>query len=365
VALEDAGEKTEAPTPRRRQEARERGQVARSADLTAAAALLGAMIILNFTAPAMFRNLIELARGLLGYQGPDAVLSGSTARFGRLAADVLARVAVPTCLAFMFVAVLAAMAQVGLIFTLHPLQPNLQKIDPISGLGRMFSLQSVVRLGIGILKIVLIGAVAFFTIKSWVAQIVNISGLNYWQIAGFAAELIFLLGVRLAIVLLVLAIFDYIYAKHRHEQSLRMTRQEVKEELRRLEGDPLVKERRRRVARQLAMQRMQFAVPNADVVITNPTELAVAIQYDPELMSAPKVTAKGAGYLAERIRQIAVRHGVPIVQRRPLAQALYKTVEIGQEIPPAFYKAVAEILAYVYELSGKSAVGGRSAAASA
>lgn len=354
---EDAGEKTEAATPRRRREAREKGQVARSTDLTAAMALLGAMLILSFIGPGILESLLDLTRKMLGYQGADCALPSSTAHLGRSAVYVLGRIVIPTCLAFMTVAVVVTMAQVGFLFTMHPLEPRLDKIDPIAGFGRLFSMQALVKMAVSVFKVVLIGAVAFFTIRSRLPQIVNITGLDYVQIVGFAGQLMFTLGVRLALALLVLAIIDYAYVRYRHEQGLKMTKQEVKEELRRLEGDPLVRERRRRVARQLALQRMQRAVPKADVVITNPTELAVAIRYDPDEMSAPKVVAKGAGFLAERIRKIAIEHGVPIVERRPLAQALHRTVDVGQEIPPAFYKAVAEILAYVYELTGKSVVG--------
>jgi len=358
---DDVADKTEAPTPRRRAEAREKGQVARSADLTAAVSLLAGMVILNFLGPAVLRNLVEFMRNLLGYQGEDAVLIASMGQFGQFAASVLLRTVAPITIALMLAAALVAMLQVGLLFTFHPLQPSLRKINPITGFGRIFSIQSVVKMLISVFKVLLIGSVAFLTVRSRLEQIISITGLYYWKLLGESSELLFLLGIRLGLVLLVLAIIDYLYQRHRHEQGLKMTKQEVKEEMRRMEGDPLVRERRRRVARQLALQRMQYAVPNADVVVTNPTELAIAIRYDPQTMSAPRVVAKGADHLAKRIREIAIEHGVPIIERRPLAQALYKTVDVGEQIPPAFYKAVAEILAYVYELSGKYPVGTRAA----
>jgi len=354
VPTEDAGEKTEAPTPRRRQEARERGQVATSQDLTAAVALLGATMVPDFAGLAILRDLIELMRTMLAYRSGVPGSTNSVAAACQLAAGVLASTAAPVCLAFMAVATLTTVAQVGLLFTLHPITPDLSKINPIAGLGRMFSMQSLMRLVTSLFKVSLIGAVAFFTIRARLPQLVNMSGLSTWAIVGLAGELMFVLGVRMALVLLIIAIIDYAYQRHRHEQGLRMTKQEVKEEMRRLEGDPLVRERRRRVGRQLAMQRMQAAVPKSDVVVTNPTELAIAIKYDPQVMAAPKVVAKGADLIAQRIRKLAIEHGVPIVERKPLAQALHRTVDVGQEIPPAFYKAVAEILAYVYELSGKS-----------
>ena len=169
--------------------------------------------------------------------------------------------------------------------------------------------------------------------------------------------MLFALALRLALVLLILAIFDYIWNRYKHVQDLKMTKQEVKEEMRRMEGDPVVKQRRRRVQMQLTMQRMSIDVPNADVVITNPTELAIAIRYDAETMTAPRVIAKGAGFLAARIRQIAVQHGVPVVERKPLARAMYRAVDVGQEVPAQFYRAIAEILAYVYRLTGRQPAG--------
>lgn len=352
--FDDFDEKTEAPTPRRREEARERGQIARSADLSAAVGLLVAMIALHFLGPAMFRDMIRLTQNMLSYSAPNATLPSSMTDLGVLGAVALAKMAAPICLVLMVTAILVSLAQVGFLFTFHPIEPNFQKIDPISGFFRLLSMESAVKLAISLLKVALIGGVAYVTVKKYIPQIVNITDLDYMQIAGFASSLMFLLGLRLAIVLLIIAIFDYAYTRYKHEQQLRMSKQELKEELRRMEGDPLVRERRRRVARQLAAQRMAYAVPKADVVVTNPTELAVALKYDVAAMAAPKVVAKGAGYMAARIRRIAIANNVPIVERKPLAQALYRTVEIGQEVPPALYKAVAEILAYVYELTGKS-----------
>lgn len=298
--------------------------------------------------------MCNLTQQMLSYSASNAILPSSINDLTVMALSAMIKMAAPICLILMFIAVIVSLAQVGFLFTFHPITPDLQKIDPIAGFSRIFSMESVVKLVISLFKVALISAVAYFTIKSRMAQIANISELDHMQIMGFAAYLIFLLGLRLALVLFIIAIFDYAYTRYKYEQNLRMSKQELKEELRRMEGDPLVKERRRRVARQLAMQRMQYTVPKADVVVTNPTELAIALKYDSETMTAPRVVAKGAGFLAARIRQIAVQNKVPIIERKPLAQALYKTVEIGQEIPPAFYKAVAEILAYVYELTGKT-----------
>ena len=184
-------------------------------------------------------------------------------------------------------------------------------------------------------------------------MILSLSGMGFPANFAVAAGIIYNVAWRLAWALLILAAADWLYQKWRFERDIRMTKQEIKDEAKRMEGDQQIKGRRRQLARKMIMQRIHRDVPKADVVITNPTELAIALKYDPETMSAPRVVAKGAGFLAARIRQIAVSNGVPIMERKPLAQALYKTVDVGQDVPPEFYQAIAEILAYVYELAGK------------
>lgn len=350
---EDVGEKTEAPTERRRQQARSRGQVAKSVDLSAAAALLGGMVLLNIFGPAMLRDFMNLTRSLLGGSGADSAHADSAVEAIRLAGGVMLGAAGPICLALMGLTIVVVLAQVGLLLSWHPLKPSLQKISPLAGFERIFSGRSLVRMLLNLGKVALIGYVAYLTIRDKLPQIVNSIGLSYLHLTGFTAELLFTLGLRMGLILLVLAIFDYVHARYRHEQELRMTKTELREELKRFEGDPLVRERRRRVARQLGAQRMQYQVPNADVVITNPTELAIALKYDPQTTKAPQVMAKGAGLMAQRIRQIAIRSGVPIVQRPALTRSLYKVVEVDRQIPSTFYKAIAEILAYVYEIGGK------------
>ncbi len=191
--------------------------------------------------------------------------------------------------------------------------------------------------------------------------ILGLTGLALPGVAAFIIKILFWTTVKIGVALFILAILEYAFQKWKHEQDLKMTSQEVREEMRNLEGDPQIAARRRAVQRQLALNRMGEAVPNADVVITNPTELAVAIKYKPEKMVAPVVVAKGAGVLAKRIRRLALEHGIPIVEKKPLAQALYREVEVDQAIPQDKYAAVAEILAYVYQLKGKDVPGSKAA----
>jgi flagellar biosynthesis protein FlhB len=349
----DAGDKTEAPTPRRMQEAREKGQVARSADLAAAVGLLAGMLLLHWYGQAVIKGFAQMMES--GLVMDRVATDGVTAldQGWRFALRHAAVMLVPIFVFFVLIGVIVNIVQVGFIFTAQPITPNFDKISPIQGLARLFSRRTAIRLMMGLGKVVIIAVVAYISIKKDLPQLIGISQLDYLSAVAQASHMIFTLGLRLSIILLVLALIDYCFQKYQMWQDLRMTKEEVREELKRMEGDPTMRQRRRRVARQLASQRMSQAVPKADVVITNPTELAIALQYDNDSMHAPKVVAKGAGFFAQRIREIAVENNVPIVERKPLAQAIYKACEVGDFVPPQLYKAVAEVLAYVFELAGK------------
>jgi flagellar biosynthetic protein FlhB len=213
----------------------------------------------------------------------------------------------------------------------------------------------MMRLGMSLGKVALVVAVAATSVYFDIARIANISQLALMPMLGAISEIVFWMALKIALVLLFLAVVDYIFQRWKKDEDLKMSKQEVKEEMKRMEGDPLIKQRRQRVARQLALQRINQAVPGADVVVTNPTHFAIALKYDSAEMAAPKVVAKGADYLAARIRQLAAQHGIPIIERKELARGLYHSVDPGQQIPPEYYQAVAEILAYVYGLTRQSA----------
>lgn len=351
---DEFAEKTEAPTPRRRTEAREQGNIPRSADLTSAAMLLAMLLLLQFQGPqlvAALRTATEriLSRDTLANHDPAAVGQLLLSTLG-----VVARGMAPLLLGVILIAILANLAQVGLFFSTKRLKPNFKALNPANGIKRIFGggngwMQLLMKAA----KVALVGIVAYSAIHARLAQIVTAQQLSFMQIFALAADAVYAIALRLGIVLLVLAILDYLWQRYRVEKQLKMTKQEVKDEMKRMDGDPMVKQRRRQIAMQRAMQRIRSAVPTADVVVTNPTEFAVALKYDEGEMRAPKVVAKGRGYIAQRIREVAIEHGVPILERPPLARALFRLVEVGQEIPEQFYAAVAEILAYVYELSGK------------
>jgi flagellar biosynthetic protein FlhB len=352
---EEFGEKTEAPTPRRRQEAREQGQIARSQDLSSAALLVGAMVLLK----AFGDDVVTALRALMAQ-----ALSGQTFAGGAPAAALdpfrsplaqVARSLAPLLVGAALLVVAVNLAQVGWAPNLKRLQPNLGALNPFKGLGRVFGKgRSPVQAVIGALKLVLVVAVAYSALHGRLGEVVTAMELGYVQILGLAASLVYQIGLRVGVALLVLAVIDYVWQRYRLEKELKMSKQEVKEEMRRMEGDPRIKQRRRQIATQIAHQRLKKDVPTADVVVTNPTEFAVALKYDKAAMHAPRVIAKGRGPMARRIREIAIASGVPILERKPLARALFKLVEVGREIPEQFYSAVAEILAYVYELSGKA-----------
>jgi flagellar biosynthetic protein FlhB len=349
-------EKTEEPTPRRREEAREEGNIPKSQDLTAAVSLLAAIVLLDLFGMRILTGLKQSMVASLTAQhtaNPTRVgeLSGLIQYSGHLLGDSV----VLLILCIMLAGAVALIGQVGFVITPKPLQPSFSKLSPIKGVTNLVNLRALMRLVMSLGKIALIAAVAIFAIYRDMHWIMHLGRLSVSEAFFGAAQMVYHLALQLVALLLVLAIIDYVYQKWQHEQDLKMTKKEVKDEMKRMEGDPAVKQRRSRVAKQLAQQRQAQAVPESDVVVTNPTHYAVALQYDSDTMTAPKVVAKGADLMAMRIRQIAAAHDIPIVERKPLARALYQHIEVDSEIPPDYYAAVAEILAYVYRVSGAQA----------
>jgi flagellar biosynthetic protein FlhB len=356
---ESAGDKTEAPTPRRRQEARSKGQVARSQDLSSSVVILGMIILLGQTGPGILKALREAMafwlseRALQGPLGSD-VIHAVFQTFPPIALAVA-----PLLVGAMLLAVIVNLMQVGFHLTPERIQPNLAALNPQKGIQKILGGgNGPVQFGMNLAKLTLVAFVAYTAVHGKLGAIVTAQRMDYVAIFAFGAELIYSIALRITVVLLILAFIDYAWQKYKHERDLKMTKQEVKDEMRNMDGDPQIKARRRQIAMQRATQRARQSVPKADVVVTNPTEFAVALQYDEDAMHAPKVVAKGQGYLALKIREIAIQNGIPIIQRPPLARALYKLCEIGQEIPEEFYNAVAEILAYVWQLSGKKRAAG-------
>jgi flagellar biosynthetic protein FlhB len=351
---EQFGEKSQEATPHRRQQARERGHVAKSQDLSSALQLIGGLIAVVVLGLPIVRFLSDLAtRQLGGAAWLQADRQFAVTQWKSIVGE-LGRVSLPFLGLLLLFAVAVHGAQVGFRILPQRLTPDLNRINPAKGVQRIFSLSNAVRLVLGLLKILVVVGVAAWSLWGERNNILSLSSLEVNGVIVYLAHVTFWTCAKIAGVLLVLAILDYLYQRWKHEQDLRMTPHEVREEMKTLQGDPHVIARRRSVQRQLVLNRLQTAVPKADVVVTNPTQLAVAIQYDPLTMAAPIVIAKGAGVLAARIRQLALEHDIPILERKPLAQALYHQVDLNRPIPPDQYAAVAEVLRYVYELKGKT-----------
>lgn len=349
---EDNADRTEEPTARRLQEARDEGRVARSIDLAAAIGLGTSLILLVSFGGGILGGMMNLVRSIGGIE-PTSAQDLTT--FANAALDEVFRIMVPVLGLTMLLSAAGALGQFGLLWVPKKLKFDPNHINPIKGFGRIFSRDSVQRLVIAVFKLVLVSAVAWWTINAALIDVIHSGAFETATVLMFATDVAWTLALRLTILLLILGIIDYLYQKWSLTQSLKMTKQEVKDEMKRMDGDPLLKRRQRETQVRLSAQRLQADVPKADVVITNPTEYAVALTYsDEDERTAPKVVAKGTDLLAARIRQIAQQNGIPIVARPPLARALYAEVRVGAQIPHKFYRAVAEVLAYVYQLSGRT-----------
>jgi flagellar biosynthesis protein FlhB len=350
---DSAGDKSFEPTAHRREEAREQGQVAFSQDLGSAVLLVAGVVLLlmfggkliDFTAGLMRRELSDVAT-----LTPDkgAMLAHWYAIMQGLSGAML-----PLFGLIVVAGILANVFQIGFLFVPERINPDISRLSPLSGLGRIFSLTGTMRLGFGLFKLLVISAVAGFVLWARRDQILRSGALDTLQFSHFLIDISLKTVLWIGLALVILALLDYTLQRWKHEQDLKMTHQEMRDEMKQLQGDPQLIARRRTIQRQLALNRISSAVPKADVIVTNPTELAVAIQYDPEEMAAPIVVAKGAGVLAQRIRRLGLENNIPIVERKPLAQLLYKEVDLGKPIPTESYAAVAEVLAYVYQLKGK------------
>ena len=351
---QSAGEKTEQATPRRREEVRKKGQVAKSVDLTSAIVLLSAMLSLYYLAPTLLQTMTDMTRLYIE--------SAATMRIDTATAPALMMKGIlqagaffmPFMLMLAGAAMLANIAQVGFKLSGYPLTPRFEKLNPLTGLQRMFSARALVELAKSIFKLLIVGLIAYLTIRSEFQKLISLSNADVWGAWAFLGSVCFTLGMRIAIAFLVLGLIDYGFQRYQFEQDILMTKEEVRQEVKDFEGDPQIRARLRRMRRQMAVSRMMAEVPRAAVVVTNPTELAIALQYDNEKSPAPVVVAKGARLMAGRIRELAAEAGVPIVENAPLAQVLYKSVEIGGYIPERLYKAVAEVLAYVYQIDRRS-----------
>lgn len=350
-----AEEKTEAATPKRRHESREKGQVAKSRELVTAVLLLVTFLAIRSFADSIFNNLAELLRFFLStpINTENAINPGDLTNVFIYCAVTFIKVMAPILLITALVAIVANYLQVGFIFTGKPLIPKFSKLNPIEGFKNIFSKNALVEFLKSLMKVGIVVYVIFSYLKDNFIIIPELLGMDMMSTASFIGNAIINMGIRVSTVLFIIAVFDYAYQFWQFEKKLKMSKQEIKEEYKMTEGNPQIKSKIREKQRQMSLKRMMTEVPKADVVITNPTHFAIAIKYDASKSEAPMVLAKGKDLIAQKIKEIAKDSKVPIIENKPLAQALYKTVDIGEMVPSELYKAVAEVLAFVYNLKNK------------
>jgi flagellar biosynthesis protein FlhB len=356
---EDDSNKTESATPKRKEEARRQGQVAMSRDLSTAAVLIGGIGLLAAVMPMGMQRMTEMTRQGLAFSFDQTFQNGVTI-------EQVSTVIVHTGIAVLMLSLPilggilligsgASLAQTGLLWRSNAIGLDFGRINPMKGLSRLVSLRSVMELIKGILKIAIITGIGLLVVRHDLLQVPELIDFDLGTVLQVTGRLSLKAALAVSGAIGVLAGLDYLYQRYEWERSLRMSKEEIKEEHKAAEGDPLIKSRVRTAQRDLSKKRMMAAVKTADVVVTNPTHLAVVLKYDSTKMAAPFVVAKGAGFVAERIRELARHHGVPVVEHKFVARTLFKLVDIGKEIPSNLYRAVAEILAFVYRARGVTA----------
>ncbi|MBU3918095.1 flagellar biosynthesis protein FlhB [bacterium] len=354
MAEASSEEKTEAPSQKRRDDARKEGQVAFSKEVSSVALLgsfllifffLGSMIIEAFE--ANFRHAFQnLSMSELNIPLIKEISEGNI--------NNLIFVIIPFFIAAIVVGILSSVAQVGVNLTAKPLIPKLEKLNPFKGFGRIFSKQALSELFRSLFKMGVIGYIGYYTYDLYLEEVLNLLHTDSRNLIYYSAEIVGAFVFRVFLAFLILAIFDYMFQRWDLEQKLKMSKQEIKEEHKQTEGDPTLKARIRQVQQQLSQARMMQDVPESDVVISNPTHFAIAMKYDREYMSAPRVIAKGIDHIALRIIEVAGENDIMVYHNPSVARALYFQVEIGDDVPEEFYKAVAEILAFVYKNKKKT-----------
>ena len=342
-------ERTEAPTPRRREDARRKGQVAKSVEVNSALGLLAGFWLLSSTGSKIALSMKSLMSQTFESMAATELTLNTVRHGGMIVAISALQAMAPLLATIMVVGVITNVAQVGFMFSETALKPDLNRINPITGLQRIFSARGAMELLKSMLKLIVIGYVVYSTLRDNYPTIASISRMGLAAAISNVNHIAVTIGLRGAEALLIIAAVDYIFQRHEHEKSLRMTRQELIEEMKHNENQEM-KARIRVRQRQMAMSRMMAAIPKADVIITNPTHIAVALRYEQGKMRAPQVVAKGQRLVADRIKERARENNIPLVENKPLARALFKSAEIGQEIPIDLYQAVAEVLAFVFRL---------------
>ncbi len=348
-----AGEKTEQATPKKRQESRKKGQVAKSAEVPSSLILLACICCLIMLGPFMQKQILAMFGDVFIHRLNMSVTEANIITlFGNYAVQMLVFLA-PIFIMVIIIAFASHYIQFGWLFTTEPLAPKLSKLNPLQGAKGIFGVRSIVEFFKSSLKLITVGLIVYVILWSERERFLDLAHLPIQDIFAFVADLTIRMGIFVAALLLVIAVFDYIYQRYEYEKKLKMSKQDIKDEHKNSEGDPLIKGKIKERQRRMALMRMMQEVPKADVVITNPTHFAVALKYDGTKMDAPTVIAKGQDYLALRIREIAKQNDVITMENKPLARALFERTDVGDSVPGDLFQAVAEVLAYVYRLKGR------------
>jgi flagellar biosynthetic protein FlhB len=342
-------DRTEAPTPRRRKDAREKGQVVKSTEINSAALVVAAFWLFSISGGRFYQGLSTIMRETFGQLSTTDLTVETIFSAGRELFAMVAWIMAPFTLMLLVVGVVANFAQVGPLLSSKAIKPELNKVNPLNGFKKLFSMRTVVELLKSIVKVAIISIVIYITLRDNYPVILSTSRMSLTAGAMALVHLGIEVGFRVGMIMVVIAAIDYTYQRYEHEKSLRMTKQEVRDEMRQYEN-PVMKSRIRTRQRQMAMSRMMAAIPEADVVITNPTHLAIVLRYDQGKMQAPQVIAKGQRLVAQRLKAKAKQHNIPVMENKPLARTLFKTVEVGQFVPAELFEAIAEVLAFVYRL---------------
>ena len=355
----DSGDKTEKATPKKLDDARKEGRVAKSTDLINGVMLLLMFFVLRIFGSFMANGFMESFTKYYNKTADIAMEIFDVKQAVNLANEMVFDIVIaclPVLIGSFIVAFMGNIVQVGWKVTAKPLKPKLDRLNPVGGLKRMFSQEKVVELIKSILKVLAIAIVAYNEVKDRWKFILNLYDFEFMQAIVNIFDIVLDVGIKISIIFVIIGLADFVYQKWKHLHDLKMSKQEVKDEMKQSEGDPLVKGRIRQKMREGARRRMMQELPKADVVITNPTHFAVAIKYDKEKAEAPYVLAKGADFVAANIKEAAKQYDIEIVENKPLARMLYYNVEIGEQIPPELYQMVAEVLAYVYSIKNKEII---------
>lgn len=351
----DSSDKTEKATPKKRQDLRKKGQVMQSKEVTSTLTILMIFLSLRLFGDFIFSEVKGVFHFFLNETASyDMGDPADVMRVLTYSITEIAKVSAPFFLIAILIGSVGTYAQIGFLFTYEPLKPKFSNLNPLSGLKKIFSSRSLFELAKSIAKVILVSWVAWASIEAEFGNMMKLMDLELGALTLYLIDSSINIAIKICFTLLIIAAVDYFFQWRKFEKDIRMSKQEIKEEYKQMEGSPEIKSKIKQKQREISMRRMLKEVPKADVVITNPTHYAVAIQYDPKKRSAPFVVAKGVDFMAQRIKEIARENKIHTYENRPLAQALYNTVEVGEAVPPELYKAVAEVLAFVYNLEGRT-----------